>query len=163
MVLKAIYSGFKHLFKSRMTVKYPDQKLKMAERFLGRHILDIPTCIHCRACFRICPTKAITMVLLVENAQQEKIPEKAQNEEETPKKKKREEVYPQISYKRCIFCGFCVDVCPPKCLTMSHKYELSVYDKENLVYTPEQLSKVPSEEEGQYEIVFTRRGVSHAD
>ncbi len=172
MVMKAIYSGLKHLVKSRMTVKYPDQKLKMAERFKGRHILDIPTCIHCRACFRICPPKAITMVFLRKNEQEIITPQKRVEEtpkstqtDETPEKKnkKREEVFPQISYERCVFCGFCVDVCPTNCLNMSHEYELSVYRKDDLVYTPEQLSEIPSEDEGRFTIAFTKRGVTHAD
>lgn len=162
MVIKAIISGYKHLFKSRMTVKYPDQKLKLPERFKGRHVLDIDACSSCLSCYRICPPKAITMVTLVENALKEEIPEKTQNED-APKKKKRERVYPQISYERCVFCGLCVDVCPKSALFMTHSFELSAYVRENLIYTPEQLSEVPSEEEGRYKTIFTRRGVSHAD
>jgi len=46
---------------------------------------------------------------------------------------------------------------------MSHEYELSVFGKEDLVYTPKQLSEIPSEDEGRYTIKFTKRGVSHAD
>jgi NAD(P)H-quinone oxidoreductase subunit I len=112
------------------------------------------------------------MVLLSKNAREILIPkveeekpiESKQTDEDTDKKKKkREEVFPQISYERCVFCGLCVDVCPTNCLTMSHEYELSVFTKDNLVYTPEQLSETPSEDEGHYKIKFTKRGVSHAD
>ena len=44
---------------------------------------------------------------------------------------------------------------------MTHSFELSDYDRKNLVYTPEQLSEIPSEEEGRYVTVFTKSGVSH--
>ena len=98
------------------------------------------------------------MVSLGENVLKEETSK--EREEETPKK--REEVYPQISYELCVFCGLCVDACPKNCLTASHEYELSAYRRENLIYTPEQLSEIPTEE-GRYTTVFTRRGVSHAD
>jgi len=160
MVVKAMFSGLKHVFKRRMTVKYPNQRLKLTERYRGRHIHDISSCTSCKLCANICPPKAITMVLLVKKPQNEEPPEKPQNEE-APKKKKREEVHPQISYELCIFCGLCVDICPKSSLTMTHSFELSDYDRKNLVYTPEQLSEIPSEEEGRYVTVFTKSGVSH--
>ena len=160
MILKAMFSGLKHVFKRRSTIKYPNQRLKLTERYRGRHFLDISECTSCQLCAKTCPAKAITMVPLVEKPQNEEPPEMPQNEE-APKKKKREEVHPQISYELCIFCGLCVDICPKSSLTMTHSFELSDYDRKNLVYTPEQLSEIPSEEKGRYVTVFTKSGVSH--
>ena len=45
----------------------------------------------------------------------------------------------QINYARCIFCGLCIEACPTRSLTMSNEYELARDNREDLIFTKEQL------------------------
>ena len=46
---------------------------------------------------------------------------------------------PQVGHERCLFCGLCEEVCPPKCLTLTKSYNYEAYDKRDLVTRPEEL------------------------
>ena len=43
---------------------------------------------------------------------------------------------------RCMFCGLCAQVCPVDAITMSKDYELSVQDRDGLVYTKTELATI---------------------
>jgi formate hydrogenlyase subunit 6/NADH:ubiquinone oxidoreductase subunit I len=43
---------------------------------------------------------------------------------------------------RCMFCGLCSQVCPVDAITMSHEYELSVMDRDGLIYTKTELGTI---------------------
>jgi ferredoxin len=43
---------------------------------------------------------------------------------------------------RCMFCGLCSQVCPVDAITMSQEYELSVLEREGLVYTKTELATI---------------------
>jgi formate hydrogenlyase subunit 6/NADH:ubiquinone oxidoreductase subunit I len=43
---------------------------------------------------------------------------------------------------RCLFCGLCSQVCPVDAITMSHEYELSVMDRDGLIYTKTELAAI---------------------
>ena len=45
----------------------------------------------------------------------------------------------QINYLRCIFCGLCIEACPTRALTMTNEYELADDNREDLIFTKEQL------------------------
>jgi formate hydrogenlyase subunit 6/NADH:ubiquinone oxidoreductase subunit I len=54
-----------------------------------------------------------------------------------------EKKYPQLDYGTCSLCGYCVDNCPKNAIVFTDIVEYSEYDRTKLVYSPEQLSKVP--------------------
>ncbi|RLI02655.1 hypothetical protein DRO30_02285 [Candidatus Bathyarchaeota archaeon] len=118
-ILRPLGMAFRHIFKYRFTVKYPYYVLETSERYRGRPVLDLAKCVGCGVCATICPNKAITMVN-VENRK-----------------------YPQFDAGRCCFCGFCAYFCLTSALKLTGGYELSEYDKSNLIYPPEKLIKVP--------------------
>jgi NADH-quinone oxidoreductase subunit I len=41
-----------------------------------------------------------------------------------------------------MFCGLCAQVCPVDAITMSREYELSVTDRDGLVYTKIELASI---------------------
>jgi formate hydrogenlyase subunit 6/NADH:ubiquinone oxidoreductase subunit I len=41
-----------------------------------------------------------------------------------------------------MFCGLCAQVCPVDAITMSKEYELSVQDRDGLVYTKTELATI---------------------
>jgi formate hydrogenlyase subunit 6/NADH:ubiquinone oxidoreductase subunit I len=41
-----------------------------------------------------------------------------------------------------MFCGLCAQVCPVDAITMSREYELSVQDRDGLVYTKIELATI---------------------
>ena len=45
----------------------------------------------------------------------------------------------QINYLRCIFCGLCIEACPTRSLTMSNDFELADDNRQDLIFTKEQL------------------------
>ena len=60
-------------------------------------------------------------------------------EQTDPKLKHR----PIIDLNRCIFCGYCAEVCPAKCLFMGHGYEMAG-QKAELIFTYKGMIETPS-------------------
>jgi NADH-quinone oxidoreductase subunit I len=54
------------------------------------------------------------------------------------------EVY-EINLSRCIFCGYCEVACPFDAITMGHEYEMSDYNRSDLIFTKEMLLAEPIE------------------
>ena len=51
----------------------------------------------------------------------------------------------EINLSRCIFCGYCEAACPFDAITMGHDYELSDYNRSDLIFTKEMLLAEPLE------------------
>jgi len=107
------------------TVLYPFEKVRLPCQWRGLHRLDDEKCTGCGSCSRACPNMCIDMVQLA------------------PKKKR-----PSIDIGRCLFCGYCVDACPFDALEMTGNYELAVFSREELIMSPEALTKVQDVREG---------------
>lgn len=98
----------------KVTVKYPEEKLPVADCFRGRHELlvspdDEQICICCNACVNICPIDCIELKF-----------EKSESE-----KRKRDLLEYNVDLAKCLFCGLCQEVCPEFCIILGHNYEYS--------------------------------------
>ena len=158
-VFIATWTGFRHLFHPRMTLRYPEQKLDLEgpgyrydprksvglPGFKGRHILYFEKCTGCQLCAIACDGVAVAIDM------QKVSKGKPQN---------KKDIWPAVDYGRCVFCGLCVDACPFDALAMTNDYELSAYDKMGLKYTPEMLAVPPKLEGKKYKVKFdTEKGV----
>ncbi|MCY0883288.1 MAG: NADH-quinone oxidoreductase subunit I, partial [Acidianus infernus] len=86
--LQSIGTGIKYMVKpQRITLKYPEESLTLPAGYRGIIRLYKDVCIGCTLCAMICPADAMKMM--------------------TYQGKK----LPTINYGRCVFCGFCVDIC----------------------------------------------------
>jgi NADH-quinone oxidoreductase subunit I len=141
-ILSMIYGLFivlKYGFKRPITIKYPEQKLKVAARFRGRHYLTkwedgLERCVGCELCAIVCPAQAI-YVKPAENG-----PGNVHSHGE------RYASDFQINMIRCIYCGYCEEACPTGAIILSNEYELSAYTREELIFTKDKLTeKYPGE------------------
>jgi NADH-quinone oxidoreductase subunit I len=129
-----------------VTMQYPEEKVPVYPRFRGRHKLhrfeDIPAngsqaglekCVGCSLCAAACPADCIRVVA-AENTPENRV---------SPGERYAA-VY-EINLSRCIFCGYCEIACPFDAITMGHDYELSDYDRSDLIFTKEMLLAEPLE------------------
>lgn len=159
-VFIATWSGLRHLFRPRMTLRYPEQKLDLegpgyqydAKKgvglpgFKGRHILYFEKCTGCQLCAIACDGVAVAIDM--QKVQKGKVQNK-------------KDIWPAVDYGRCVFCGLCVDACPFDALFMTNEYELSAYDRMSLKYTPDMLAIPPKLEGKKYKVEFdTEKGVA---
>lgn len=122
MVLKNLKMTLKRSVTGvEVTRLYPEKIMDLPDAERGVHVLEIRKCIGCGACARICPNDCIKLVAYTRG---------------NPVKNKKLQ-YPQIDYGRCMFCGLCVDECPVSCLTMSKKFEIAGWNREDIIYDPE--------------------------
>lgn len=124
-ILKPYAIVFRHVLLKPVTIKYPYERLKFFDGFRGRIVLEIDKCIGCALCVRMCPNMAIEMVPV----------------------EGKDHDYPEIDFGKTSFCGLCVDFCPTHALEMNEIVELSTSQKEDLICSPQKLSKpLPLEE-----------------
>lgn len=107
----------KTMFSKKVTYAYPDEPLKMPDRFRGIQHFDPDKCIVCNQCARICPTQCITM---------------SGKPNPDPEKKGRVIDTYDINFEICILCDLCTEVCPTEAIVMTNNFELAVYSRDEL-------------------------------
>lgn len=128
--VKGFAVTFKRLFEPKITIEYPEEKREYSPRFRGLPSLrsDPETgealCVACGLCARICPTTCLEMNVLPSEEGDRELGEFI------------------LRSGRCMFCGLCAQVCPVDAITMSSEYELSVLERDGLVYTKTELATI---------------------
>lgn len=126
-ILGTVWEVFKHLFRPRATVEYPEEKPELSPRYRGRIILSRDPdgkerCVACYLCAVACPVDCIAL--------------QATEEEDG----RRYPAFFRINFSRCIFCGLCEEACPTYAIQLTPDFEMSEYDRENMVYEKEDLT-----------------------
>lgn len=132
LYIPAIFSGmiitFKHLFRKKVTIQYPEQTREVSKIWRGQHVLKrdeigAERCTACGLCAVACPAEAITMVAA----------ERKPGEEHLYREEKYAATY-EINMLRCIFCGDCEEACPKEAIFLTDRKVDSLYTRAELVY-----------------------------
>lgn len=123
--LRSLWITFLHLFRKRETISYPEEKPYLAPRYRGRIVLTRDPdgeerCVSCYLCAVACPVDCISLQKTEEEGRW----------------------YPEffrINFSRCIFCGYCEEACPTYAIQLTPDFEMSEYERHNLVYEKEHL------------------------
>ena len=129
-LIQGLATTFKHMFKPKVTVNYPEQKVPMFPKYRGKQVLmrdenGLEKCVACGLCSVACPADAIYL-------------EAAENDGTIMAGPRYAKVY-QIHKTRCIFCGMCEEACPVSAIFMGKDYELAVYSKDDFVWDKTEL------------------------
>ncbi len=123
-------------FRKEITEQYPDPISSktpddLPPRTRGLLFNDIDRCTGCKECEKTCPTQCI----------------RVSTEPGADEAKIWVSVF-DIDFSKCVFCGLCTEVCHPKSLVHTRKYEGAVISPSDLVarfgrgtVTPEQRQK----------------------
>ena len=137
--LRGLKTTFGRIVEGVTTIQYPEQKVPVYPRFRGRHRLHrfedtgLEKCVGCSLCAAACPSDCIRVVA-AENTPQDRV----------SAGERYAAVY-EINMSRCIFCGYCEVACPFDAITMGHDFELSDYNRSDLIFTKEMLLAEPVE------------------
>lgn len=128
-VIKGLALSISYFFKKPVTLQYPHQKKKIADRYKGSIRLKTNEegalkCIACLSCEKICPAGAIKIVTITP---------------EGSKKKQLSEFYVDLGL--CIYCGLCVDSCPVDAIEHSKVYEVAERKKDGLILRLDKLGE----------------------
>ncbi|MBI5525795.1 MAG: 4Fe-4S binding protein [Deltaproteobacteria bacterium] len=112
---------FSWMFRRPTTIQYPDRSEKpvrdmIPERSRGVLEVDVKTCIGDLQCQRVCPIG----VILIEM-------------DKAPDGKGRVIKRFDIDVSKCMYCGFCTEVCPTNAMRHTHEFEGCSRDIRNLV------------------------------
>lgn len=134
-IAKGLLTTLKHLFRRKVTIKYPEETRELSPVYRGQHTLmrdeqGRERCTACGLCALSCPAEAITM----------KAAERKPEEKHLYREEKYAEIY-EINMLRCIFCGLCEEACPKEAifLTKSQKMVDAQYDREDFIYGKDKL------------------------
>jgi len=123
--VRTLWYTFLHLFHRTETVEYPEQMPYLAPRYRGRIVLSrdpdgAERCVSCYLCAVVCPVDCISL-------------------QKTEEAGRWYPEYFRINFSRCIFCGFCEEACPTYAIQLTPDFEMSEYERHNLVYEKEDL------------------------
>ncbi len=137
LYIPAILGGmaitFKHMFKKKHTVFFPEETRQFSENFRGLHSLKrdengAERCTACGLCALSCPAEAITMVAA----------ERKKGEENLYREEKYASVY-EINMLRCIFCGFCEEACPKQAIYLDGNIPKADFTRGGFIYGKDKL------------------------
>ncbi len=141
------------------TVYYPEERLTIPVAYRGRPVLVMredgtEKCVACGLCERICPAFAIS---IIGGERVRNIELNSKSEIRNPKSEiERYPVTYTLDLSRCVYCGFCEEVCPKEAIVMSDEYEgLAERDRNKMIYPKEKL--LVSEKKVKNRIEYVRK------
>lgn len=132
-ILQGMFITFKHLFKKKATVRYPEVERPRSAVYRGQHVLKRDeqgreNCTACGLCAVACPAEAITM----------EAAERQPGEEHLYREEKYAAKY-EINMLRCIFCGLCENACPKDAIYLTDRIVMPEDNRTDFVYGKDKL------------------------
>lgn len=132
-IFKGMMITFRHMFKKKPTINYPEEKRPFSPVFRGLHVLNRDeegreNCTACGLCAVACPAEAITM----------EAAERLPGEEHLYREEKYAAKY-EINMLRCIFCGLCEEACPKDAIYLSETFAPANFTRKGFVYGKDNL------------------------
>ncbi|HEX9745466.1 MAG TPA: NADH-quinone oxidoreductase subunit I [bacterium] len=130
-----LFLTFKHLFKRKFTVQYPENRIDPDVKFRGkisllhRGTIEDEICISCMRCEIVCPVECIHII------------------PKTGEDKKRHVHIFDIDMNKCLYCNLCAECCPELCIVLDPVYDYASYSHDGLYNTIEGISRVATAEE----------------
>ena len=123
------------LFRSKVTLEYPEQRPDLPLRYRGvpalvKDAAGRVKCVACQLCEFVCPAKAIRIT-------PGEIPADAPGAHV-----EKEPVEFEIDMLRCIYCGMCEEVCPEEAIFLQGGFSLCGRTREELVLRKEELLRL---------------------
>ena len=128
-IVQGMSLTLKRLFSKPITRQYPDERPQIRVGFRGQHALvrDPETgdckCIGCMRCAMVCPSRCIRI---------------RSHKDKEPGSRRVIDCY-RIEALRCVYCGYCEEVCPVNAIVLTEVYEYSRFERASLYFTKEQL------------------------
>lgn len=126
----------RHLFKSKVTIQYPEENTPISPRFRGIHALrrypnGEERCIACKLCEAVCPALAITI-----------------DSEQRADGTRRTTRY-EIDLFKCIYCGFCEESCPVDSIVEISESNFAILERGQNILDKEKLLAIGDRYESQ--------------
>jgi len=127
-IIRGMLITFKHIFRKKVTINYPEETRPFSPVFRGLQILNRDEegrerCTACGLCAVACPAEAITM----------EAAERQAGEEHLYREEKYAAKY-EINMLRCIFCGYCEEACPKDAIYLSETFAPANYGRKGFIY-----------------------------
>ncbi len=125
-ILKGMALTLKRMFSKPITRQYPTEKQEPFLGFRGMHALtrDPETgeskCVACMRCVTVCPSRCIKLKFHTDEQSGARVLD----------------TY-DIEALRCIYCGYCEEVCPVGAVVLTELYEYCSYDRKSVYFTKE--------------------------
>ena len=134
--LKGFGVTLKQIFKKPITQQYPEYKRPVYPRYRGRHRLHrTRTGSRSASAARSARPRARPTASASSPAENT-----ADNRVSAGERYAR--IY-EINMSRCIFCGYCELACPFDAITLGNDFEISEYNRDDLIYTKDMLLAPP--------------------
>ena len=127
-VLQGMALSLRSLFSKPLTRLYPLEMPAPTSGLRGQHALvrddqsGRSKCVACMRCVTVCPSRCIHIRF----------------HEDAQTGTRRVDSY-DIEALRCVYCGFCEEVCPVHALTLTGVFEYAAYDRQAIFFDQERL------------------------
>ncbi|RUM38842.1 MAG: NADH-quinone oxidoreductase subunit NuoI [Desulfobulbus sp.] len=127
-IMQGMAFTLRQLFAKPITRQYPQEKPDIKLGFRGQHALvrDKETgqskCVACMRCVTVCPSRCIHIRFHEDEDNGSRVVDSY-----------------DIEALRCVYCGFCEEVCPVNAVVLTEIFEYAAYDRESIFFDQERL------------------------